>query len=264
MIDYKKWLSEIVIRENSYGVVKRLRFIMSAIERCFGRSLDNVRILEVGCGSGNLISIPLAKRGLTVVGIDIHFESIAYARRIAAQYPNLVFHHMPVEECRGGYYDVVICSEVLEHVSTYREFFAEIVEKMKADNSILILTVPSGYGPFELQKWIWRNAFEDTWLYRFLRDIYRRNRKRDLSRSGFLNKDSPHVNFFRFRQLRTLFEQHGLEIEEYQGKTFLCGFLVDFLLGLPSLCAINNFFGSVLPYWMVSGWMFVLSRSKAT
>jgi 2-polyprenyl-3-methyl-5-hydroxy-6-metoxy-1,4-benzoquinol methylase len=257
------WLSELNIRDTSYGFVKRIIFIVSAIERHFGQSLDldKVQILDVGCGTGTLVSIPLAKLGLAVTGIDIHPESIEYAQSIAANYPNLLFECKPLEECQDGHYDVIICSEVLEHVSSYTEFFAQLVKKMRP-NGILILTVPNGYGPSEFQRWIWRNIFEGTWLYRLLQSLYHR-RKRRSSQIAFLNKESVHVNFFRRSQLEELFKRYNLNLEQYQGRTFLCGFLVNFLLSLPGLSTVNSWLGSVLPHWMVSGWMFVLSLPDA-
>jgi len=254
-------LSELQFHENSYGVVKRFQFIMSVIKRYFGSSSAALHVLEVGCGTGNHISIPLAESGLLVTGIDIHPESIEYVQNAGANYSNLKFKVIPLKNCPNKHYDIVICSEVLEHVDNYADLLAEVVNKMAPDHSILILTIPNGFGPFEIQSWIWRNMFEDTWPYRLLRYVYHR-RKKQPTKIGFLNKDNSHVNFFRFSQITTLFQQTNLNLEEYDGRTFLCGPFVDQVFILAWLCWINNWLGSVLPYWLVSGWMFVLSRSK--
>src|SRR5690348_11965697 len=107
-------MADITIKESAVGFRKRVVFIISEIERHFNGSLIGKQVLDVGCGTGTLISIPLAQRGLSVNAIDIHPESIDYAKKIAGdKYPNLVFDCKYLESCADHSYDVVIASEVL-------------------------------------------------------------------------------------------------------------------------------------------------------
>ena len=55
------------------------------------------RILEVGCGPGNA-TIPLAKRGFEIVGIELGEDLAALARSACRPYPNVRIDHAPFED----------------------------------------------------------------------------------------------------------------------------------------------------------------------
>jgi len=48
------------------------------VERCFSRGAKPVSVIDLGCGTGS-ISIPLAKRGYRVTGVDLSAEMLAVA-----------------------------------------------------------------------------------------------------------------------------------------------------------------------------------------
>ena len=256
-----RWPDDLGLQETAYGFVKRLRFMEACLRSHFaGRPFAQVNVLEVGCGTGTHVCIPLARLGLNVTGIDIHTESIKYAQDASTQYPNLHFEALPLEDVATQAYDVVICSEVLEHITEYPAFFANVVRTMRP-GGLLIVTVPNGHSLFEAQKWIWRHGIEASGLDQLLRRVYRRFKRQRATASSFLNKDSGHVNFFYRSQLAQLFRAHHLLLERYEGRTFLCGWMVDPLLNTPRLAAVNSKLGSNLPYWAVSDWMFALTSS---
>src|SRR5262249_11505578 len=128
---------------------------------------------------------------------------------------------------------------------------------MHPDGS-LILTVPNGRGPFELQAWVWRNFVARMPLYDSLRSL----RARDVSQAAFLNDESPHVNFFTWKALRRLVTAVGMEISDYQGRTFLCGPMFSPLFFFPGAESINAWLGDYLPRATVSDWMFVLKNRR--
>ncbi|MDM7973896.1 MAG: bifunctional 2-polyprenyl-6-hydroxyphenol methylase/3-demethylubiquinol 3-O-methyltransferase UbiG [candidate division Zixibacteria bacterium] len=82
-------------------------------------SLSGLRVLDVGCGGG-LFAELLASEGAKVTGIDPSDESLAMARRHAQQvgldieYRAQELEHMARADPGG--YDLVSCTEVLEHV----------------------------------------------------------------------------------------------------------------------------------------------------
>lgn len=70
-------------------------------------------VLEIGCGTGELVAhFPLAKPA-TRTGCDISPANIATARR---RYPNANFHAGDFHELIPSKFDAVILSDVLEHV----------------------------------------------------------------------------------------------------------------------------------------------------
>src|SRR5207253_7230870 len=73
-----------------------------------------IRVLDLGCGTGN-IARPVASLGHVVHGIDLDSRSIELA---VAQnhFPNLRFERLLLEQVELGASDVIILSEVLEHV----------------------------------------------------------------------------------------------------------------------------------------------------
>lgn len=86
------------------------------------RPLDGIKLLDVGCGGG-ILSEPLARIGAQVTGLDASQELISIATQHAALDKdltlNLTYVHSSIEDLsqeKKGEYDVVVASEILEHV----------------------------------------------------------------------------------------------------------------------------------------------------
>ncbi|KAK4883897.1 hypothetical protein RN001_000168 [Aquatica leii] len=109
------------------------------------QSFDNKRILEVGCGGG-ILSEELAKFGGIVHGIDPTAAAIAVAKQHATSNPqltNLTYSVETIEQhAASNYekYDVVVASEVLEHVTEKKTFLEHCVKCLKPGGSIFITT----------------------------------------------------------------------------------------------------------------------------
>ncbi|MDP2641535.1 MAG: methyltransferase domain-containing protein [Candidatus Yanofskybacteria bacterium] len=113
----------------------RRRFVLSALSRF--RPAKSLRILDVGCGRGWMTNA-LSRYG-EVLGVDLFVEE---ARR---RYPKAAFQEMNiVSQFPKGVYDVVVTSEVLEHLP--RENQAEHIRSIAGALSrggLLILTTPN-------------------------------------------------------------------------------------------------------------------------
>ena len=95
--------------------------------------------LEVGCGDGFLSHL-MAKRGLSVVGVDISSFRAKYAHKkcLDADFICADGRYLPfISEV----FNFVICSEVFEHVPDYTSIIDETYRVIKKKGALLV-TVP--------------------------------------------------------------------------------------------------------------------------
>lgn len=116
----------------------RKAFITSRVKALSLVSDHKLEIIDLGCGLG-WITKALSKYG-NVVGVD---QTVKVAR---ALFPNLKFIEADIVTDKiSGKYDVVVSSEVIEHlrIQDQRAHIMKIRHLMKEDNSFLILTTPN-------------------------------------------------------------------------------------------------------------------------
>jgi cyclopropane fatty-acyl-phospholipid synthase-like methyltransferase len=144
---------------------------------------EGLRILDLGCGRGWLTYIADAYG--ECVGVDPIAPVVEFARE---QYPGLTFEVGSTSELlaagRAGTYDVVLASEVIEHVAPAEceRFVADIAE----------LLVPSGAAIVTTD----RGELHGRW-------VRREN-----------TTEQPEENWFTERQLCDLFEGAGFVVAE--------------------------------------------------
>lgn len=236
--------------ENLWGYAKRLRFVEHVIADSFS---DPVRVLDVGCGNGSELALPLARLGFEVTGIDIHAASIEHARRLAVDVSNLSYVCGPVEELSEQAYDVVILSEVLEHLREPRLLLLAAMEHLN-EEGIIIVTVPNGYGEFEVDSWLFR-------LFRLQRIVDALATNSMAVTGATDNHESGHVQFFTRRQLRRLFAACSLSIVREGVGSFLAGPFVGHTLARSQrFIEWNARVTEKLPSVFASGWYYALRR----
>jgi SAM-dependent methyltransferase len=240
--------------EDSYGLAKRVEFLSAELER-----RKPQRVLDYGCGTGDNLTTVLAARfpQIQFVGVDSDAASIAYARR-SCGLRNLEFRLYPGEFAFEEDFDVIVASEVLEHVDEPDKFLTTLRGSLTPGGALLI-TVPNGYGPYELGS-LAATFLQLTGLYALLlklKQLLSGAPKQNLAQVDTLAV-SPHVNFFSFGELHRLFVSRGLEMVSYRSRTFLCGFGFDQLLRGTVALRWNARIADRLPPQIVSDWMFVL------
>lgn len=244
-------------RENLWGYRKRLRFVQTVLRDAFPvRFPKELRVLDVGCGNGSQLALPLARAGIAVTGIDTDTKSIAHARQLARDIPLARFETISVDQVTEHDFDVVIVSEVLEHVNDPHEFLMASINHLNK-KGIVIITTPNGYGEFE-----W-----DSWLFRLLHvqklvDALARTNQTPLAATD--NDSSGHVQFFTRGRLLKIFSECGLEIWRQQPATLLAGpFIGHSLARSQRFIDWNARIADKLPMAIASGWYFALRRVSA-
>ncbi len=122
----------------------RISYIKDNIIKSFKLSnkdkpLDNVKILDIGCGGG-LLSEPMCRLGAKVFGIDASEKNINIAK-LHAKKNNLKINY----ECTSPEYfktdskfDVILNMEIVEHVEDV-DFFLSSCSKLLKKNGIMFI-----------------------------------------------------------------------------------------------------------------------------
>ncbi|MDP3372160.1 MAG: bifunctional 2-polyprenyl-6-hydroxyphenol methylase/3-demethylubiquinol 3-O-methyltransferase UbiG [Candidatus Paracaedibacteraceae bacterium] len=114
---------------------------ISFITKCIGDVRD-LRILDIGCGGG-ILSEPLARLGANVTGIDTSLGAIHAARAHAEMMGlNIEYQHTTIEEFskRDLGFDLIIASEIIEHVPNPTSFLAACKQQLAPNNKGIILS----------------------------------------------------------------------------------------------------------------------------
>lgn len=243
------------MEENLWGYGKRLRFVDDAVQRTFpGRPRGELTILDIGCGNGSQLAIPLAHAGYRVTAIDPHWPSIQRGRSFGSA---VCFLHGTLDMLPTQPFDCVILSEVLEHLERPEALLAAALPYL-VEGGTLIVTVPNGYGEFELDRRIYQSLQLDrlvAWLYA---------RRQEASRTRAIASsdcESPHVQRFTLTALRIMFRRSGLQEFEARATSFVSGpFIAHLFARYKSFIRLNAALADRVPLLLAAGWMFALRR----
>jgi 2-polyprenyl-3-methyl-5-hydroxy-6-metoxy-1,4-benzoquinol methylase len=155
---------------------------------------QQIKIIDVGCGNGYLAG-QLLTQGYNVTGLDASETGIKYAKdkhpegifKVASAYDNL-------SKQFGNDWDIVLSSEVVEHLYDPRLYAINITNLLKPNGSLIISTPYHGY----------------------LKNIA-------LSLAGVWDKhhtalwDGGHIKFWSYRTLKSLLQESGFDNFTFRG-----------------------------------------------
>lgn len=99
-----------------------------------------MKVLDVGCGGG-LVTLPLARMGCDVVGVDQTKGSLDAARKKSLEEGLDIGFYGELSDLGQEKFDVVLLLEVLEHIKSPSDLILELKQYMKSSTKIVISTL---------------------------------------------------------------------------------------------------------------------------
>lgn len=135
---HNQWeeITQTLYKEDNYLRMEEVfGFILSQIPQ-----EGNLKILDIGCGDGSLLA-RLKNTQHELYGVDVAKEQLEIAREngLEAEYLNLDDNPLPFE---NDFFDIIICSEVIEHVLLPDNILKEAFRTLKGKGQF-ILTTPN-------------------------------------------------------------------------------------------------------------------------
>lgn len=251
------------MKETVYGFKTKINFFVERIEnlrRTLKKEKKDVKILDVGCGNGMQVTLPLGSQGYSLVGIDLHEPSIEQAKQ-SNNLENVKFILGDVKELIGKlnsdgashFFDVIILSDILEHLEKPGNLLHDVHLLLKP-GGIILISIPNGFGPFEVENFVLRK----TGILG-LANLLRKKVKRQMTPSYVqtLNSESGHIQFFTRRKFEKLLKSSSFGVSYFKKGCFLGGALTSRLVGLFKLfIKLNLKAGKYLPNQLCSVWYF--------
>jgi len=130
--------------DKNYLSKDRLLFYNELIDLSIkkGITFENKNIVDIGCGPGALLN-ELKKRyqNSRLTGLDFSESAILYAKK---KMHGISFEIKDIcQQQIDKKYDVIFCTEVLEHLLNPLPFLKKLLTMM-TDNGVVILTTPNG------------------------------------------------------------------------------------------------------------------------
>jgi len=238
-----------MIHENIYGHSKRLRWIVSHLNR-------EDTIVELGCGTGTMITLPLVKMGYTVYGLDLDQKSIQFGQELfgkegldPSNLMNLDISNLKITS------DVIIASEVLEHLEDKKlNIVLQVIREKLKLGGIFLVTVPNGHGWFEMESFLWFKAGIGRFLEK-LKVGSMINKLKCILLGKLIDfpfpstlSSSHHIQRFTYFSIQELLRSHGFEEVEMRGSVLIAGPFSNLLFtGLTPIMRLNCKLGEWFP-----------------
>lgn len=152
--------------------------------------LSGKKMLEIGCGNGNILGYLKKRTQLQLTGGDLFIEGLRFCRgQVDIPLYQIDATLLPFRD----YFDIIGMFDVLEHIEDDERVLEECRKALK-EQGRLVLTVPACptlWGPFDE-------------FSHHQRRYTRRDLREKLERAGFAVERAPHFMFFLFPLVYTV------------------------------------------------------------
>lgn len=276
-----------------HRVIPSLEQIAGALRPCDRQEIDlvgelmeelrarreAVRVLDYGCGTGELLAVPLAARyrdrnEITITGRDASSMNLvrgrAHARRNRLDPLTFVGDGSRLE---AGSYDLVCCRNVLERCGDAEMVFEELVSLLGSGGLLYVSVANSG--SLEASATAWMEAAMrlvcrhgtllrlGVFLKRRLRSLAHTSASREehLPVMGTTNPaDGIHRQRFRFDTVPRMAARRGLIERRAGNRPRLVGLGSGLPVRLPLLERCDALLGQNVPRRWASGWWYVFEK----
>lgn len=121
----------------------RFRFYNNVVDLLFENGIDanGKHIADVGCGTGHLLQLVCSKfEPLSITGFEYSESAIDVAKMVL---PEAKFQYFDIYEGTDLKFDIIFCTEVLEHLLYPDKALNNLVNLMNP-SSVVVITVPNG------------------------------------------------------------------------------------------------------------------------
>ncbi|MBM3564864.1 MAG: class I SAM-dependent methyltransferase [Alphaproteobacteria bacterium] len=127
-----------------------------------------MKVLDIGSGWGGLALYLAREHGVAVTGLTLSEEQLAYAKARAQREGLADRVQFALRDYRDetGTYDRIVSVGMFEHVGVnhFRDFFAQIRDRLTPDGIALLHTIGRGDGPGRTDPWIKKYIFPGGYI----------------------------------------------------------------------------------------------------
>ena len=149
----RKWLidAESMMPNGSIREMNRIERSWEAILEIFGNDLSSLQVVDIGCGSGELVK-RLHKAGARVLAVDIALNALKHLPSGIPQKQDA----LPDTRLFDDFYDLVICTDVIADLAVpqHRLCMSELYRLLKPDAWVMISTSLDSEGEGALESFI--------------------------------------------------------------------------------------------------------------
>ena len=256
------------IQESTYNFDISGRETVEFVLRCISEhkkkfNLDEVNILDVGCGTGQLTRLIGENQKTRILAFDIDDDSLNLAKASSKHLPNVTYINSSVETFTSTEkYDIVLMTQVLDHIVNPVDLLKKIKNHLSDDGKIII-GISNGYGPYEASK----KLFPKMKKRFFAKQSFKNSNIKKLQLLPFTcNNNSPHIHKYSIPKLKKMLDDCGFKIVKLKKLTFLLPAFPFSVLFYNTSKSVSKFFektdsiiAKLLPSFLSSNWYIVCS-----
>lgn len=133
------------LESNHFWFRSRNRIISILFHKFYKNYNNEIRYLEIGCGTGYVLSEIVKDRKLIAIGAELHIQGLKYAKK---RLPNIEFIQMDATSIPfENTFDAIGAFDVIEHIEEDTKVI-QCVNKALKKNGLFFISVPQ-------HMWLW-------------------------------------------------------------------------------------------------------------